>query len=281
MKNFTTIAIILLSFVISVSAGNSSDKDAVREVSMKYIEGFYEGKPEKLSACLDPNLNKYGFWKQKDTGKYQSAGSMSFEAALKYAQNVNDNKEFPQSDAPKKVELLDIIDKIAITKVTAWWGIDYMLLAKNDGKWMIRQIVWEGPTQTSNPSKDDIEGAKNTGLGYIEGFYEGDTAKLSDNLKTNMYKFGYGYNRQEGKFNKGGQMTFDEAIAFAKQVKESKRFPSSAAPKVVEVLDVMNHIAAIKVTAWWGVDYMLLSKNDNKWMIEQVLWASIPPKKVN
>ncbi|NNK81307.1 MAG: hypothetical protein HKO93_07400, partial [Flavobacteriales bacterium] len=49
-------------------------------------------------------------------------------------------------------------------------------------------------------------------------------------------------------------------------------FPDDAAPMEVEVLDVMNHIAAAKVTAWWGYDYILLSKEGDKWMIEQVLW---------
>ena len=36
--------------------------------------------------------------------------------------------------------------------------------------------------------------------------------------------------------------------------------------------DIMNSIAAAKVTAWWGVDYILLSKQKEQWMIEQVLW---------
>jgi len=38
------------------------------------------------------------------------------------------------------------------------------------------------------------------------------------------------------------------------------------------VLDVMNAIASAKVTGWWGYDYILLSKQNDKWMIEEVLW---------
>ena len=46
---------------------------------------------------------------------------------------------------PKKVEILDIGNSIASAKVSAWWGIDYILLAKQGDQWMIEQLLWEGP----------------------------------------------------------------------------------------------------------------------------------------
>ena len=27
-------------------------------------------------------------------------------------------------------------------KLTAWWGTDYVLLAKYDGRWMITHVLW-------------------------------------------------------------------------------------------------------------------------------------------
>jgi phosphohistidine phosphatase SixA len=53
----------------------------------------------------------------------------------------------------RKVEVLDIGNHIASAKVTAIWGIDYMLLSKDDGKWMIEQVIWEGPYQESAKQK--------------------------------------------------------------------------------------------------------------------------------
>jgi len=35
-------------------------------------------------------------------------------------------------------------------------------------------------------------------------------------------------------------------------------------------------MAAAKVTAWWGTDYLLLGKFDGRWMIRDVLWKSLP-----
>ena len=146
-KLFSVVSIFVLSTL--ALAANPSDTESVEKASMSYIEGFYEGNADKLKSCLAPELNKFGFWKKKGADKYESAGKMSFQEALDFAKGVKEKKQFPEADAPKKVEVLEVSNKIAITKVTAWWGVDYMLLAKNDGKWMIRQIVWEGPTPTA------------------------------------------------------------------------------------------------------------------------------------
>jgi hypothetical protein len=37
---------------------------------------------------------------------------------------------------------------VASGKVTAWWGIDYILLEKINNKWMIRMVLWQGPIAT-------------------------------------------------------------------------------------------------------------------------------------
>ena len=73
-------------------------------------------------------------------------------------------------------------------------------------------------------------------------------------------------------------MTYREALDYAKNVLAKKSFAKSDSPKIVEVLDVGNTIASAKVTAWWDIDYVLLSKQGDKWVIEQVLWEGPPIK---
>jgi hypothetical protein len=45
----------------------------------------------------------------------------------------------------KEVVVLDVLDKTASAKLVADWGVDYMHLAKVDGRWMIKNILWQGP----------------------------------------------------------------------------------------------------------------------------------------
>ena len=118
----------------------------------------------------------------------------------------------------------------------------------------------------------DQSGVERACMDYIEGFYEGDTSKLSRSLDPGLYKFGFWKNAESGQFGDRIFMSYEEALKYALDVKEKKRFPSAEAPRVVEILDINNFIAAAKVRAWWGEDYLLLSKHSGKWKIEQVIW---------
>lgn len=70
---------------------------------------------------------------------------MTWRQAIDYAKGVFEKKNFAKPEAPKKVEILDVLNSIASAKVTAWWGIDYILLSKQNNEWIIEQVIWEGP----------------------------------------------------------------------------------------------------------------------------------------
>ena len=143
MKNI----LLCVSFLLVASLCKPQDKENVERACLNYLEGFYEGDTTKLITALKPTLYKIGFWKNKTTGVYDFDGQMSYRQALNYAKNVLDKKHFAEVDAPKKVEVLDIMKTTAAAKVTAWWGIDYILLSKQNGKWMIEEVLWEGPLE--------------------------------------------------------------------------------------------------------------------------------------
>lgn len=137
----------LLVFAASVSFAQTANTENIRRAALDYIEGFYQGDTVMLKRSLAANMFKYGYWLDKKSGKY-GGEQMTFRQAVDYAKNVMEKKRFPKADAPKNVVVLDEEDQVAVAKVTAWWGIDYLLLAKHDGKWMIEQILWQGPIDT-------------------------------------------------------------------------------------------------------------------------------------
>jgi len=74
---------------------------------------------------------------------------MTFEQMISFAERVKaGGRQRPDTD-PKEVEILDILDQTATVKVTAYWGTDYLQLAKYDGTWMILHVLWQSPTETS------------------------------------------------------------------------------------------------------------------------------------
>ena len=135
----------LLTAFIAVNFLSAQEKEKVEKACLNYIEGFYEGDTTKLVAALKPSMYKIGYWKNKNTGIYDFDGQMTYRAAMDYANNVMAKKNFAKPDAPKKVEVLDVGNSIASAKVTAWWGMDYILLSKQGDKWVIEQVLWEGP----------------------------------------------------------------------------------------------------------------------------------------
>jgi hypothetical protein len=133
--------------LLTISSIAQDNKEQIQRACLNYIEGFYEGDTTKLIRSLKPSLYKFGYWKDDKSGQYGPDGQMTWRQALDYARRVSEKKNYPKSDAPKKVEVLDIMNTIAAAKITAWWGVDYILLAKQDGVWKIDQVLWEGPLQ--------------------------------------------------------------------------------------------------------------------------------------
>ena len=140
----TLIALILCASTGLFAQYSKMDKMGIEEACMNYIEGFYEGDTMKLIKALKPSLYKYGYWKNKE-GEYKSEGLMTFREALDFAVKLSKNQTFAKAKAAKSVDVLDMSNHIACAKVTAGWGIDYVLLSKDGGRWMIEQVLWEGP----------------------------------------------------------------------------------------------------------------------------------------
>jgi hypothetical protein len=147
MKKLRKITIItLLCFICHPGHSQSgTDKQQVERACLDYLEGFYEGDTVKIIRSMKPSLYKFGYWKNDSTGKYDPDGYMTYRQAIEYTKRVLAKKNFAKADSPKKVEVLDVMNTIAAAKVTAWWGVDYILLGKQNGKWMIEQVLWEGP----------------------------------------------------------------------------------------------------------------------------------------
>ena len=69
---------------------------------------------------------------------------MNFEQLKQLASRWNANNRMKLDDkTPREIVVLDVLDKTAVAKLTAQWGIDYFQLENIDGKWMIRQVLWQ------------------------------------------------------------------------------------------------------------------------------------------
>ena len=131
------------------ATGTAADREAVRRAALDYVEGFYEGDSTKFLRSIRPDVFKYGFWRQRDSTSY-AGERMNWPEFLDYARQVKQNNRPAPATAPKKVEVFEVQNQTAVAKVTAFWGTDYLLLGKYDGKWMISSIIWQSPPRNDS-----------------------------------------------------------------------------------------------------------------------------------
>lgn len=141
-----------LSFLLAaqtLNAQSTTDRESVRRAAFDYLEGFYEGDSTKHIRSIHPSVYKYGFFYRANESRYNGS-QMSWQGFHNYTRNVRTTGEGRQSaTAVKEVAIFEILDQTASVKVTAFWGIDYLLLAKFDGKWMITHVLWQTPPRKS------------------------------------------------------------------------------------------------------------------------------------
>ena len=133
----------LVALMIAAPA-HAQDTAGVRRAVLDYVEGFYEGDSTKHIRSIRPEVFKYGFWIPRDSSKY-SGEQMKWPEFHAYTKRVRDNKRFAPATAPKDIVIYDVLDQTASAKLTAYWGVDYLLLAKYDGRWMISHVLWQTP----------------------------------------------------------------------------------------------------------------------------------------
>lgn len=141
-----TLFILILACLMTAQA-QTDEKSAVKQAVLDYVESVYDVNPAQAERSVHPDLIKRGFFIKKNETAY-SPHSMTFSELIELAKTYNQKGQIPK-DAPKEVVVFDISDQTASAKVTAVWGIDYLHLAKYDGKWKIINILWQTPPKKS------------------------------------------------------------------------------------------------------------------------------------
>ena len=151
MKKTVILFLLALALTFSASAQTNDDKEAVRQAALDYVESIYDVNPEKAERSVHPDLAKRGFFMGKGDTSYTPL-TMTFAQLIELAKTYNKSGRVPKN-APKEVVVYEVSDQTASAKVTAIWGIDYLHLAKYDGKWKIINILWQSPTKKTVSEK--------------------------------------------------------------------------------------------------------------------------------
>ena len=139
----TTLAMFLLSAAVAgtAPAQTAADTVAIRAAALDYAEGWYEGNPNRMERALHPELVKRIVVSDTATGRsvLQNMGASALVNGTRHGYG----KETPKERRQKEVTVLDIFGNAASAKAEMADWVDYMQLAKVDGRWLIVNVLWE------------------------------------------------------------------------------------------------------------------------------------------
>ena len=144
-KLILLIAVVVLLPVV-VAAQTDADREGVRVAVLDYVEGIYEVDASRIERSVHPDLAKRGFFVKRGETAY-SPHVMTFQQLVDLAKSYNKDGHV-KKDAPKEIVIFDVSDQTASAKLTAVWGIDYIHLAKYEGKWKFINVLWQTPPKS-------------------------------------------------------------------------------------------------------------------------------------
>ena len=122
----------------------------------------------------------------------------------------------------------------------------------------------------------DREAVREAVLDYVEGIYQVEPERIKRSVHPELAKVGYWRKKGTTEYRESW-MTFDQLVELAGTWNAKGGVDAETAPKEIEIFDLMDQTATVKLSAHWGVDHMQLAKIEGKWMIMNVVWQSYPP----
>ena len=115
--------------------------EAIRIVAIDYIEGWYSGDTERIGRSFHPDFVKRKVFVEPRTGR-DVLNHLSATMMLEMTR-AGGGKNIPTEQQHNTFTLLDIASTCASVKVESAEYIDYLHLARLNGRWMIVNVLWE------------------------------------------------------------------------------------------------------------------------------------------
>jgi len=124
----------------SASAQTATDSSAIVATALDYIDGFYTSDAERMERALHPELAKRIVG--DPAGPESHLQNMTAEQLVQ-ATASRGAAGIPEDARREDVSILDIYNNMASVRIDAGLWIDYLHVARWNGKWKIVNVLWE------------------------------------------------------------------------------------------------------------------------------------------
>src|SRR5215510_6804853 len=130
------------------------------------------------------------------------------------------------------------------------------------------------PLNAQSSADPESSAIRQAALDYIEGWYEGDAARMEKALHPELAKRIVNTDAASGK----SRLDSMSAMTLVQYTRAGggKKTPKEAQMKDVTILDRYQNAAVVKVVATNWIDYLQVAKYNSDWKIVNVLWELKP-----
>jgi len=155
MRSAAIALVAIALFACAAPASADADSDAIQKAVLNYANSAYLVDVKLVDESVHPRLQKVGYVSRD--GQPYSEHWMNFDQLKELVSYWNKEGRFDKETARREVRILDQLDQTAIARLDAEWGIDYLQLAKIDGKWMIINVLWQTYPTAAPAGSGDTE----------------------------------------------------------------------------------------------------------------------------
>ena len=140
MRRMVMVLLILVGAPRLVPAQAAADSAAIRATALDYIEGWYTGDATRMERALHPELAKRIV--QTDPQGRSRLGQQS-AMTLVSSTRRGGGTDIPPDKRKSDVRILDVYGNAASVRIQAATWVDYIHMARSNGRWVIVNVLWE------------------------------------------------------------------------------------------------------------------------------------------
>ena len=121
------------------------------------------------------------------------------------------------------------------------------------------------------PSAEDLEAITGTARDYVEGWFDGDEARMRRCLHPELVKRTIFHDPASGGWRLGRPADAAAMVGWTRAGEGRTAVPDERTFEIV-IEDVFRHIASVRVLSRPYMDYLHVAKVGDRWLIVNVLW---------
>jgi hypothetical protein len=263
---FAVLVLLCATAVAQTSNTRAADSVAIKQAVLDFAEGYYSGDVARIERAISQDINRCTPRDLPQTGR--TAPTYSTYSGL--IENTR-AKVGALDDTARhiQVQILDIDNDVANTKLISASFVDYHQLIKLDNQWKIINGL-SGPGTSLPPRMKDFKpdderaAIERTALDYLAGLYATDAKRLELTLDPEFSKISLVPLQQTGKTGlrrQRAEATIENALArVGKQDEEYRDFSA-------HIIDINDGLAVVRADAIAGYEFLQMYKAGSQWRI--------------